>query len=217
MEGKVTESKVGLSEPNITVVHYHCWTSKRVQLVWEWGPEWEDFNQRTKKTLKRLPGSPDSHRGVSTAVLLCTGRQVSRSYMVLSDCQKEFNSLPCQLVRPCDRIKVRHRCSLSSSTVTGLTWLFSGDPVEGACWKWVAKCLSPTARFLCWEKRRWANQGVGGRAAAVKFPENAWKGNAGPQGRQLMVFKLQLTPSIAVCSQRWNLGNGKTTMVFKCR
>lgn len=60
------------------------------------------LESKDQKTLKRLPGSPGSPRSVSTAVLLCTGRQVSRSYMVFSDFQKEFNSLACQLapVRP---------------------------------------------------------------------------------------------------------------------
>lgn len=218
MEGKVTESKVGLSEQNITVVHYHCWNSKRVQLVWEWGPEWEDFNQRTRRRWNGCQVPPTLTE--VSALLFCYaqgGRFLGHTWSLVI-ARKNSAHFPASWC-PCDRRKVRYRCSLSSSTVTGLAWLFSGDPVEGACRKWVAKCVSPAALFLCWAKRgRRANQGVGGSAAAVKFPENARKGNVGPQGRQLMVFKLQADPLnscvltqveiLGMGEQRWSLHVG---------
>lgn len=175
MEGKVTESKVGLSEQNIAVVHYHSWNSKRVQLVWEWGPEWEDFNQSTRRRWNRCQ-VPLTLPEVS-APLFCYaqgGRFLGHTWSLVIS-RKNSTHFPASW-RPCDRIKVRHRCSLSSSTVTGLTWLFSCDPVEGACWKWVTKCASPAAVFLCWENR------------AGDEETKAWEG-AGPLESSLRTFE----------------------------
>lgn len=96
MEGKVTESKVGSQSGTLR------WSTTTAGIVKESGG-FGCGGQSGKTLIKGLEDAepaarfPDSPRGVSTAVLLCTGRQVSRSYMVFSDFQKEFNSLPCQL------------------------------------------------------------------------------------------------------------------------